>query len=201
MIKTIIFDLGGVLADWSPSYLYESIIPDEKERQFFFDHVCTKAWNEEQDAGRPIAEGNEILIKEYPKYKDQILAFYGRWEEMLIGSIDGTVQILEELKTNNKHRILALTNWSSETFPIARKRFEWLNLFEGILISGVEKLKKPDHQFYQLMLDKYQIDPETALFIDDSQRNVDASNDFGLPAIHFESPEKLRDDLTRLGVL
>ncbi len=201
MIKTIIFDLGGVLIDWSPDYVFKTIFDDEKEKQYFFDNVCTPHWNELQDAGRPIAEANELLIKEFPQYEEQILAFYGRWEEMLGGPIQGTVEILKELIDNKKHRVLALTNWSAETFPIALGLYDFLHWFEGTLVSGVEKLKKPDPVFYQLMLDRYDIDPITALFIDDNLRNVEASNDFGLPAIRFLSPEGLRADLLDLGVL
>jgi len=201
MINTIIFDLGGVLIDWSPDYVFKTIFDDEKEKQYFFDNVCTPHWNELQDGGRSIAEANETLIKQFPQYKEQILAFYGRWAEMLGGPIEGTVEILKELVANKNLRVLALTNWSAETFPIALERYDFLHTFEGILVSGVEKLKKPDPVFYQLMLDRYNIEGASALFIDDNQRNVDAANEFGLPAVLFESPEKLRVDLSGLGVL
>ncbi len=193
MTETIIFDLGGVLIDWSPSYVFDTIFEDEKEKEYFFQNICTSEWNEQQDAGRSIAEGNAILIEQFPHYKEPILAFYGRWKEMLGGPIDETVQLLKELKDLKQHNLYALTNWSAETFPVAIERYEFLQWFEGILVSGEEKMKKPDPRIYQLMLDRYNIEPASALFIDDSKKNVDSANEFGLPAVLFESVDKLRE--------
>jgi len=200
MIKTIIFDLGGVLIDWSPDYVFRTIFDDEKEKQYFFDNVCTPHWNELQDAGRPIAEANELLIKEFPKYKEQILAFYGRWEEMLGGPIQGTVDILKELLDNKKHRVLALTNWSAETFPIALDRYYFLQHFEGIVVSGDEKIRKPNPKIYQTVCDRYGAVAENTVFIDDSLRNIKAAAALGFKVIHFKNPTQLRGELFDLGV-
>src|SRR5690242_10888629 len=132
-IDTIVFDLGGVLVDWNPKYLYSQIFSEEKEMVDFLENICTSDWNEEQDAGRSLEEATQFLVAKYPKYIDQIQAYYGRWEEMLKGDIPGTVEILKKLKDSSKYRLYALTNWSIETFPIALNRFPFLQWFEGIV--------------------------------------------------------------------
>lgn len=200
MIDTIIFDLGGVLIDWNPRHLYRKIFDDEAEMEYFLKDITTSDWNEEQDAGRPLAKATEILVDQHPKYKSEIEAFYGRWPEMLAGPIQGTVDIFKTLKDANTHRIYALTNWSAETFPVAQDRYDFLKWFEGILVSGEEKLKKPDHKIYHLILERYGIKAETAVFIDDNLRNIKASIECGLKGIHFESPEQLRTALMEYGI-
>lgn len=199
-INTIIFDLGGVLIHWDPRRLYRKIFDTEAEIDYFLTHVCTSDWNEQQDAGRSLQEGTDLLVQQHPNYEQPIRAFYGRWEEMLGGPVEGTLNILEQLKQNSRYQLYALTNWSAETFPIAQERYGFLQWFKGILVSGHEGIKKPDPKIYQLILDRYGIDPATALFIDDNLRNVQASNDFGLPAVHFQSSEQLRKTLTKKGV-
>jgi len=194
-IDTVIFDLGGVLIDWNPKYLYKKIFSDEEEMEYFLKEICTPHWNELQDGGRPIAEATDILLQQHPKYTEQIKAFYGRWTEMLGGPIDGTVEILKQLKAANTHRIYALTNWSAETFPIALERYDFLQLFEGILVSGTEHLKKPDPKIYELILKRYDIKGQHAVFIDDNLRNIKASIECGIHGIHFTSPEQLKVDL------
>lgn len=166
----------------------------------FLANICTGDWNEQQDAGRSLAEATQLLVDRHPAYESQIRAFYGRWIEMLGGPIPGTVDILQDIKTKGIHRLYALTNWSAETFPHAIERYDFLQWFEGILVSGVEMMKKPDPRIYQLILERYQIDPATALFIDDSQRNVDAAIREGIASIRFESPEQLREALDGYGI-
>ena len=199
-IETIIFDFGGVLIDWNPRHLYRKIFDKEEEIEYFLTKVATPDWNEQQDAGRLLSDATEILIAQHPNYQTQIEAFYGRWSEMLAGPIHGTVEILKTLSERGDHRLYGLTNWSHETFPVAQKRYDFLKLFEGILVSGEEKIKKPDPQIYRLLLDRYNIDPTTAIFIDDSVRNVKASNDVGLPAIQFTSAKQLKKDLVDRGI-
>jgi len=203
MIQTVIFDLGGVLIDWNPRYLYDKIFSTKSEVDYFLENITTFDWNEKQDAGRLLQEATSILLERYPqeKWREPIEAFYGRWSEMLSGSIAGTVDILRECKDNPDLSIFALTNWSAETWPIAVERFEFLNWFEGTLVSGEEGMKKPANEFYLRLLDKFSIDKDTAIFIDDNQRNVDASNALGLKAILFNDPEQLRKDLLELGLL
>src|SRR5688572_22774694 len=127
---TVIFDLGGVLIDWNPDYLYGSIFKDEKKMRAFYENVGTSAWNDEQDGGRGIHEATEELVARFPSEEQNIRAFYTRWEEMLKGPIEGTVKILERLRETEKYKLYALTNWSAETFPIALKRFDFLNRFD-----------------------------------------------------------------------
>lgn len=200
-IDTVIFDLGGVLVDWNPEYLFRKIFDNEAEMRRFLTEITTSEWNELQDAGRPLAEATEWLVERHPRYEEQIRAYYGRWEEMLGGAIEATVAILEQLHRQRSHRLYALTNWSDETFPVARERFTFLRFFEGILVSGREKLKKPDPRIYQRLLQRYAIEPSRALFIDDSRRNVAGAESVGLHAIHFESPEQLAGQLRAMGIL
>ncbi len=197
---TIIFDLGGVLIDWNPEYLYRKILPDEKERAYFLTKVCSSGWNVQQDAGRPLAEATQILVEQFPHYEAAIRAFYGRWTEMLGGVEEGTLQILEDLYQTGSHRLYALTNWSAETFPIARRRYPFLQYFEGILVSGEERMKKPDREIYQLLLSRYGIPAKRAVFIDDSLKNVQGALACGIHGIHFQSPGQLASDLQRLGL-
>jgi 2-haloacid dehalogenase len=189
--NTIIFDLGAVLVDWNPRYLYRKIFSTEAEMEHFLEHVCTSEWNEEQDGGRSLLEATELLVAQHPKLEPEIRAFYGRWPEMLNGALDGTVEIFKALKESGKYKIYALTNWSDETFPIALDMYPFFSWFDGVLVSGREKLRKPHNAFYQLLLDRFEIDPAHAIFIDDNLRNVKAAEDFGIESIHFTSPEAL----------
>lgn len=200
MITAIIFDLGGVLIDWNPEYLYRKLFKDEPEMKDFLKNICTPEWNEEQDAGRSLKEATEKLIKEYPDHEENIRAYYHRWHEMLAGTIEGTVEILEKLKRSDKYKIYALTNWSSETFPVAVSRFELLNWFDGVVVSGTEKIRKPFPDFYNILLDRYNIDKNKALFIDDNARNVAAAQQLGIDAIQFISAVQLSQELAARGI-
>ncbi len=200
-IETLIFDLGNVLIKWDPKRVFRTIFKTEAAIDKFLAEICTMDWNEKQDAGRSIAEGNRILIEKHPEHQAEIEAYYGRWAEMLGGEITGTVEVLEELKTSQKYRLYALTNWSAETFPEALKRYEFLQYFKEILVSGREGIKKPNAAIYELALSRFGIDPATAIFIDDSARNVVAAEAVGIQSIHFKSAKQLRQDLTNLGVL
>ena len=201
MINTIIFDLGAVLIDRNPNYLYEKIFTNETERQHFLENVCTPAWNEEQDGGRTLQEATELLVAQLPEHEENIRAYYNRWPEMLRGPISGTVDILQALKASKNYRLFALTNWSAETFPIALEQFDFLNWFDGIVVSGTEKDRKPFASFYQTLLNRYNINPTEALFIDDNLRNVKAAEQLGIHAIHFLNPAQLRSSLDDYGVL
>ncbi len=195
-ISTIIFDLGGVLIDWNPRRLYRKLLPDEAAVDAFLSDICTQAWNEEQDAGRSLDEATRVLSGQFPEHRELIGAYYSRWEEMLGGQIEGTVDLLEELAAAKSHQLLALTNFSNETFPVAVARYPFLSHFEDILVSGDVKLKKPDPAIFHLLLNRHQLVPGNAVFIDDALHNVKAAAGLGLHAIHFVSPEQVRQDLT-----
>ncbi len=201
MIDTIIFDLGGVLVDWNPVYVYREIFEDEAQMEYFFKNICTSDWNETQDAGRPLREGTELLVAQHPEWEQEIRAFYGRWQEMLGGPVEGTVETLEKLKNLNRHRLFALTNWSAETFPIALELYDFLHWFEGIVVSGVEKTRKPFPEFYRILFERYDIAPRRALFIDDNERNIIAAKELGLHCLHFKSPGQLNLYLKSIGIL
>ncbi|MBP6812094.1 MAG: HAD family phosphatase [Saprospiraceae bacterium] len=200
-ISTIIFDLGGVLIDWNPEYVFQKVIPDADRRAYFFQHICTHDWNVEQDAGRPIAVATELLVTQHPEWEPEIRDFYGRWEEMLGGPIQDTVELLRELCEQGQHRLLALTNWSAETFPVALARYEFLQWFEGIVVSGDEGTRKPFPDIYQILLDRYQVDPAAAVFIDDSHTNVLGAEALNINGIHFQSPTQLRETFKEWNVL
>lgn len=200
-INTIIFDLGGVLIDWNPEYLYKKLIPDTTERKWFLENICTSEWNEEQDGGRSIAEANSLLIDQYPTYKSLIEAFYDRWEEMLGGSIAETVSIFNNLRKTGNFKIYALTNWSAETFPKALDLFEFLHWFDGRLVSGEEMTRKPFNDFYERLITKFSIDKSSAIFIDDNYRNVIAAERLGIKSYHFTSAADLKRDLLAMGLL
>jgi 2-haloacid dehalogenase len=199
-INALIWDLGNVLIDWDPRYVYRTIFDDEEKMKWFFETVCTSEWNEMQDEGRSLEEATETLVKEHPDYEQEIRAFYGRWEEMLGGAIHGTVEIFSEIRSTNKYRHYALTNWSAETFPIALERYEFLKWFDGIVMSGEEKMRKPYPAFYQLLLQRYHLKASEALFIDDNLRNIRAAEEMGIHVIHFQSPDQLRSALKEFGI-
>ena len=200
-IDTIIFDLGGVLIDWNPAYLFDKLIEDEAKRRYFFQHICTGAWNEEQDGGRSLQEATQLLVDQYPEWQEYIEAYYGRWEEMLGGPIQETVDIFRQLKESGRYKFYALTNWSAELFPIALQKYDFLHWFDGRLVSGEEKTRKPFPEFYQLLVDRFAINKAQAIFIDDNLRNAEAAEAFGLPSIRFESPAQLRTELENRGLL
>lgn len=199
-INTIIFDLGGVLIDWNPEYVFREVIPDDDRRNYFFQHICTHDWNIEQDAGRPLAVATEMLVREFPDWETEIRTYYDRWEDMLGGPIHDTVDILRSLRDQKKHRLLALTNWSGETFPVALGLYDFLHWFEGIVVSGDEGTRKPFPDIYQLLLDRYGVTPQHAVFIDDNLHNVRAAEDHGIHGIHFQSPEHLLETLRQWNV-
>ena len=199
-IDTLIFDLGGVLIDWNPRYVYRKIFKTEQEIEWFLENVTTPDWNENQDAGYPLHKATEELVAKHPEWEPEIKAYYGRWLEMLGGQIHETVEVLQQLKHTGKYRLYALTNWSAETFPHALERFEFFKLFEGVVVSGEEKMRKPSAEFYKIILDRYRLDPSTTVFIDDSLRNVKGAEAIGITGIHFHNPSQLKEELRRLGI-
>jgi 2-haloacid dehalogenase len=200
-INTLVFDFGGVLIDWNPAYVYlKEFRGNQEEMSHFLNTICSWEWNENQDAGYSLQKATEKRVALYPEYERLIRMYYGRWEDMLGYEHTDTVALLKTFKDHNKYRLIGLTNWSHETFPVALERFAFLSWFEGIVVSGTEKMKKPDANIYTLTLDRYKIIPENAVFIDDKLENVHAAAQLGMHGIHFTSAAKLKRDLETLGV-
>ncbi|MCY4561903.1 MAG: HAD family phosphatase [Flavobacteriaceae bacterium] len=200
-IDTIIFDFGGVLIDWNPEEIYlEAFNGDLKKVRWFLSEICPYEWNDNQDAGYPLAKATQDRIDLYPQYENLIKMYYGQWEKSIIGPITQTVDILNSIKKSESYQLYGLTNWSAETFPIAKNKYPFLDWFEGIVVSGEEKTRKPFPLIYQILLNRYKINPDKSVFIDDNIKNIKGAESAGIPAIHFTNPEKLIDDLNKMGV-
>jgi 2-haloacid dehalogenase len=200
-IDTIIFDLGGVLIDWRPRFIYESVFDSPEKIDWFLANICTLDWNERQDAGYPIAKAVEEKVKEFPEWEKEIRLYYDKWTDMLRGPIEGTVEIFRELKKDPNLEFYALTNWSAELFPIALERYDFLHWFDGKVVSGEEMTRKPFPEIYQRLLDRFNVKAENTLFIDDSLRNIDAAQKLGLKTIQFQDPAQLKEELKKLKLL
>ncbi|MDD2922823.1 MAG: HAD family phosphatase [Anaerolineales bacterium] len=199
-MKSIIFDFGGVLIGWDPRNLYRRYFPDPQSMEDFLTEINFMEWNAQQDKGRPFAEGARILAEQFPQRAHLIHAFHENWKESITGKIDGTVEILQTLKRKN-YPLYGLSNWSAETFPIVRDEFPFLNLFDGVILSGEVKLIKPDTAIYDLCLKMVGRPARECVFIDDSPANIHAANEMGFDAIKFDSPEQLKDELRAREIL
>ena len=200
-INTIIFDLGGVLIDWNPMYVFDTVFDDDEKKKYFFENICTPDWNEKQDAGRSLNEATEELVSLHPDWEEPIRAYYGRWKEMLGGPIKETVEIFQQLKKTGKYKIYALTNWSAETFPVALEMYDFLHWFDGRVVSGEEKMRKPYPEFYKILLDRFNLVASETLFIDDNFRNAKAAEEIGMKVIHFQTPQQLASSLKEMDLL
>ena len=198
--STVIFDLGGVLIDWDPRHLYRQLFDDPSEMERFLAEVTTAEWNGRQDEGRPWSEAIAELVAEHPGQRALIEAFHQRWPEMLAGEIPGSVDVLREVRATGV-RLLALSNRSSETFPFALERFDFLSWFEAIVISGDVKARKPHRGIFEHVMDQLEVEPASSIFVDDSVENVDTARALGFVALRFVDAVTLRHDLKRLEVL
>ena len=198
-INTIIFDFGGVLIDWNPRYMYRDEFEESSEMEHFLNEVCTDDWNLQQDKGRTLAEGTRILQDNFPEHALKIQLYYDQWEKMIKGDIPQNVAVLQKLK--EKYKLYGLTNWSAETFPIVFKQFSFFTLFDGIVISGEEKLIKPDKKIFELMLERYHLEAKNSLFIDDNIHNIRAANEMGFKTIHVQEKTDLKTELHALGLI
>lgn len=197
---TVVFDLGGVLIDWNPRHLYRQLFDDEAAMERFLAEVCRPGWNEQQDAGRLWQEAIRELSEEFPEHAELIAAYRARWDEMLGGPLHDSVAVLAELRARGV-RLYALTNWSQETFPVALERYAFLHWFEGIVVSGQEKMIKPDPAIFQVLLDRYGLDAEQVVYIDDAPRNVEAAARLGMHAVLFRDAAVLRAELVAAKLL
>jgi 2-haloacid dehalogenase len=195
-----VFDVGGVLLDWDPEYLFRKLIADDDERRWFLAEVCTPAWNAKQDGGRTWAAATAELSEKFPEYASLIAAYDERWEEMVSGAIEGTVAVLSDLRSAAV-RTFALTNFSAEKWEVAKRLWNFLDGFDGAVVSGIEKVTKPDLRIYRILLDRYELDPVRTFYTDDMKANVEAARVAGLDAEVFVDPDTLRQQLVDRGVL
>jgi 2-haloacid dehalogenase len=200
IFDAIVFDLGGVLVDWNPRYLYRPLFADEAALEDFLARVCAPEWNLEMDAGKPFAVAVAERQKLFPEHAEMIALWHSGWVQMLRDPIQATVAILAELRERGS-RLLALTNWSAETFPTARQRFPFLEWFEDIVVSGEVKLAKPDPRIFAHLLERARLKPARTFLIDDNPDNVAAARKLGIAAVLYESPAQLRTVLTEHGLL
>ena len=197
-IKNIIFDFGGVLMDWNQRYFFRDYFNDDEKMEYFLQNIATTPWNEEQDRGRSLAEGTEILVQQHPTWEKEIRAFYDNWTTMLKGDIPENVEALRKL-ANTNFELFGLTNWSAETFPYALEHYDFFDLFEGkIVVSGEEKLIKPDPKIWQVLLERYQIKAEESIFIDDNIKNVEMAKNLNFKVIHCTSNINLLEEIEKI---
>lgn len=199
-IKNIIFDFGGVLMDWNPRYFFKDYFNDDEKMEYFLENIAQDEWNIEQDRGRSLSEGTEIQVKKFPEWEKEIKAFYDNWTVMLKSEIPQNVEILRKLK-NTDYQLFGLTNWSEETFPYALENYDFFQIFEGkIVVSGTEKLIKPDPKIWHVLLERYNIQAAESVFIDDNAKNIEMAKNLGFITIHVTPDTNLELELAGLGV-
>lgn len=200
MIKNLIFDFGGVLMDWNPRYFFQSYFNDDEKMEYFLGNIATSQWNEEQDAGRTLEDGTQILVEQFPDWEKEIRAYYDHWTVMLKGEIKDNVEILRKLSIT-QYELFGLTNWSSETFPYALENYDFFELFNNkIVVSGIEKIKKPDPKIWHILLQRYNIVAEESIFIDDNPKNIEVANQLGFKTIKINPDTDLRAALSTFGI-
>lgn len=199
-IKNIIFDFGGVLMDWNPRYYFKTYFNDDEKMEYFLGNIAQTEWNEEQDRGRLLSEGTEIQVKKFPEWEKEIRAYYDNWEVMLKSDIPHNVEVLKKL-ANTDYELFGLTNWSEETFPYALENYEFFKLFDGkIVVSGTEKLIKPDPKIWHVLLERYNLKAEESVFIDDNIKNIEMAKSLGFQTVHVNLATDLEIELKNLGV-
>ena len=191
-----LFDLGGVFFDWDPDHFYKNVFENIQEREFFLAEVCNDQWNVQQDAGRSIVEAELELIPKFPHYEKEIKMYYKNHRKMIRGVFEESVDILKKLKDKN-YDCYVLSNWSAETFAGMTDDYPFLKLFDGLLISGEDKLIKPDHAIYQLARDRFNLNPEETVFIDDKRENIEAAKGLDFKTIHLTDPKNIEKEINQ----
>lgn len=199
VIDALLFDLGNVLIRWDPRNHYRDRFAAPDDMEAFLADVATNAWNHEMDAGKPFAQAIAERSALYPQYAERLAEWWSHWERMLGDPIDESVALLEEARTAG-YRVAAITNWSAETYPIAKARFPFLDWFGDVVISGVEGIAKPDPAIFALALRRTGFVAERTVFVDDNLANIVSAQTVGLKTVHFASPEQCRAELRALGV-
>lgn len=199
-IKNIIFDFGGVVMDWDPRYFFKDHFNDDEKMEHFLKNIATDEWNAEQDRGRTLAEGTEIQVAKHPEWEKEIRAYYDNWTTMLKSEIPHNVEVLRKLE-HSKYELFGLTNWSAETFPYALENYDFFKIFGGkIVVSGTEKLIKPDPTIWEVLLERYQIKAEESIFIDDNAKNIKVAKSLGFICIHIKEDTNLEKELRDFGI-
>ncbi len=198
-VKAVVFDFGGVLIDWNPRYLYRKVFRDEAEMEYFLNNICTPEWNWRMDKDKTFAESVAELKAIHPEYAREIEMYDTRWEEMRGKVFEDSVEILKEVAA--RFPVYGLTNWSTEKFAVTRPKFDFFNIFKGIVVSGHEREAKPEEPIFHILLERYGLAAETTLFIDDSLPNIETAKRLGFQTIHFKSAPQLRKALEEKGIL
>lgn len=193
-MKNIVFDFGGVLVDWNPHHLYDKYFGSREKAEWFLNNICLYSWNLQMDGGKPFAEGVAELQAEHPEWSEAIAIYHTRWIEMMNGEIEGMASVIRRLKMAG-YGVYGLTNWSAETFPMIRDTYPVFQEFDGIVVSGEEHLLKPDAAIYKCLLERYALQAEESLFVDDNADNVAGARNVGMKAIQFTSVEELEREL------
>jgi 2-haloacid dehalogenase len=198
-IESVVFDIGGVLLDWNPRHLYRQVFDDEAAMEYFLGHICTPSWHDDHDRGASTVESCARLAATHPEHADEIWAWARRGEEMVSGVLVENVDLLAEL-TEAGVACFALSNMEAETFPLRFEQFAFFRLFSGIVISGMEQMAKPDREIYELLLDRFGLQSESTLYIDDNAGNLEPASALGMSTVHYRSPESLRRSLVDAGL-
>ena len=193
-MKNIVFDFGGVLVDWNPHHLYDKYFGSREKAEWFLNNICLYSWNLQMDGGKPFAEGVAELQAEHPEWSEAIAIYHTRWIEMMNGEIEGMASVIRRLKMAG-YGVYGLTNWSAETFPMVRDTYPVFQEFDGIVVSGEEHLLKPDAAIYKCLLERYALQAEESLFVDDNAYNVGGARNVGMKALQFTSAEELEREL------
>tara|TARA_Y100000590_G_C15414590_1_gene898930 strand:- start:84 stop:674 length:591 start_codon:yes stop_codon:yes gene_type:complete len=191
-----LFDLGGVFFDWDPSFFYKSVFKSSKDMNYFLENVCNQEWNLKQDAGRKIKDAEEELIKKFPNYSDKILMYYSNHRKMIKGTFHQSINEFLKLKSLN-YECFVLSNWSAETFLGMDDEYEFLKKFDGILISGNEKLIKPNKLFFKIAIKRFNLTPNETVFIDDNFKNITAGEELGFKTIYLQNPNTISKDIRK----
>lgn len=200
MIKNIVFDFGAVLVDWNRHYLYDDVFDSYDKAQWFIDNIVNDEWNIKMDGGKPFKENIAELVALHPEWKKEIELYDPGWWRMMGKTLPGMKDLLHTLKSKG-YPLYGLTNWSAEKFPMVRSTYQIFSLLDGIVVSGEEKLLKPDPAIYKVLLDRYFLNPSETIFIDDNIKNVEGARNVGMQAYHFKSPEALYDYFKEIGIL
>jgi 2-haloacid dehalogenase len=192
-----LFDLGGVFFDWDPKFFLKNIFTNEEELDYFIENICNDNWNLKQDKGRSIIEGEKDLIEKFPEYEDKIKIYYPNHRKMFKNVFQESVDILLKLK-HQKYLCYVLSNWSSETFIGMKDDYDFLNKFDGMIISGEEKLVKPDEEIYKLAIKRFSLIPEETIFIDDRIENINSAKLLDFKTIHLTDPKKIKEKIEEL---